>query len=159
MISGKEEASDFGMQTSNCSCSKSFDRNSTKFCLWIQSCMLMKLWHDLAPGWKRNSQTAIKALRFCIKISSFKTSMLQFLRKTKFSNLPLEFCKFMQRLWSTNRNTIFSQLPIDILSGRTSFEGVWGSPLNLHRTTADCSQPCFSKMVAEDHRSDQHSSI
>ena len=29
-------------------------------------------------------------MRFCIKISSFKTSILKFLRKTKFSNLPLE---------------------------------------------------------------------
>ena len=57
--------------------------------------------------------------------------MLQFLRKTKFSNLPLEFCKPMQRLWSTSKNTIFSQLPIDILSGLTFYEGVWGCTLNL----------------------------
>ena len=78
-----------------------------------------------------SSQTAIKALRFCIKISILETSMSQFLRKTKFSNLSLEFCKSMQRLWSTSKKTIFSQLPIDILSGRTSYEGVWGCPLNL----------------------------
>ena len=57
--------------------------------------------------------------------------MLQFLRKTKFSNLPLEFCKSMQILWSTSKKPIFLQLPIDILSGRTSYEGVWGCPLNL----------------------------
>ena len=29
--------------------------------------------------------------------------MLRFLRKIKFSNLPLEFCKFMQRFWSTSK--------------------------------------------------------
>ena len=46
-------------------------------------------------------------------------------------NFPLEFCKSMQRLWSTSKKTIFSQLPIDILSGRTCFEGIWGCPLNL----------------------------
>ena len=57
--------------------------------------------------------------------------MLQFLRKTKVGNLPLEFCKSMQTLWSTSKKTIFSQLPIDILSGRTSYESVWGCPLNL----------------------------
>ena len=47
----------------------------------------------------------------CIKFSSFKTSMLQFLRKTKFSNLPLEFCKSMQKLWSTSKKTSSPSFP------------------------------------------------
>ena len=37
----------------------------------------------------------------------------------------------MQRLWSTSKRNIFLQLHIDILSGRTSHEGVWGCLLNL----------------------------
>ena len=63
---------------------------------------------SLAPEKKRISQTAIKALRFCIKFSSFKRSMLHFSKKTKFSNLPLEFCKSMQRLWRTSKKHLLA---------------------------------------------------
>ena len=55
--------------------------------------------------------------------------MLQFLKKTKFNNLPFKFCKSMQRLWSMSKKTIFLQVPINILSGRTSYEGAWGGCL------------------------------
>ena len=37
--------------------------------------------------------------------------MLQFLRKTKFNNLPLEFCKSMQKLWSTSKKTSSRSFP------------------------------------------------
>ena len=93
--------------------------------------MFKKLQHALDPEQKRSGQTAIKAPRFCIKLLSFKTSMLQFLKKTKFNNLLSEFRKSVERLWSTSKKPIFYQLPIDILLGRTSHEGIWGCPLNL----------------------------
>ena len=37
----------------------------------------------------------------------------------------------LQKTLEHEEKTIFSQLPIDILSGRTSYEGVWGCLLNL----------------------------
>ena len=85
---------------------------------------------------------------------------LQFLKNTKFNNLPLEFCKD----FGAPAKKHFSLAGSDrYLVGRTSYEGIWRCPLNLPQQTADCSrtvpQPCFSKVAAEDLRSDQSSSV
>ena len=85
--------------------------------------------------------------------------MLQLLRKTKFSNLPLEFCRSMQRLWSTSKKTIFSQLPMTYCR-----DGLWtkvsgDAPKLATAQLPTVPQPCFSKMAAEDNRSCQSSSV
>ena len=96
----------------------------------VQFCVLMNLLHALAPEYRKvvKLQSKLCDLNFCIKISSFRTSMLQ---KSKFNNLPLEFCKPIQRLRITSIKTIFSQIHIDILWGQTSYEGIWGCLLHL----------------------------
>ena len=84
--------------------------------------------------------------------------MLQFLRKTKFSNLPLEFCKSMQRLWSTSKKPSHSFPSTYCRDERLT--RCLGMPPEL--ATAQLStvpQPRFSKMAAEDHRSGQVSAV
>ena len=104
---------------------------------------------------RRGGQTAIKALRFCIKISSFKTSMLQFLKKTKFSHLPLEFCKSIQRLWSRSKKQFSRSMPSTSCRDGLLTKVFGDVPYNCHRTTADRS----STMAAEDHWSGQVSPV
>ena len=102
-------------------------------------------------------QTVIKTLQFCIKISSFKTSMLQFLRKTKFRNLPLEFCKSMQRLWSTSKKP--SRSFPSIYCRDELLTKVSGMPLNLPPLNCRLFLNRVFKDGAEDHRSCQSSSV
>ena len=108
---------------------------------------------------RKSSQTTIKALRFCIKISSFKTSMLQFLKKTKFSNLPLELCKSMQRLWSTSKKPSSRSFPSTSCRDGLLTRCLGMSPKLATAQLSTVPQPCFSKMAAEDHRSGQSSSV
>ena len=84
-------------------------------------------------------------------------SMLQFLKKTKFNNLPMEFCK---DFGARAKKNIFSQIPVDILLGTDFIPRCLGMPLNLplHVELPTVYQPCFSKTVAED-KSGQFSSI
>ena len=112
-----------------------------------------------APEYNRNSQTGIKAQRFCIKISSFKTSMLQFLRKTKFSNLPLEFCKSMERLRSTSKKHLLAASHRHLVGTDFSRRCLGMSPKLATAQLPTVPRPCFSKMAAKDHRSGQSSSI
>ena len=59
--------------------------------------------------------------------------MLQFLKKNKSNNLPLEFSKSMRKLWSTSKNQLYAASHRHLVETdrRTSYEGVWGCLLNL----------------------------
>ena len=85
--------------------------------------------------------------------------MLQFLRKTKFSNLPLEFCKSMQRLQSTSKKPSSRSFPSTSCRNGllTRVSGMFPKLATTQLPTVR-PQPCFSKMAAEDHRSGQSSS-
>ena len=85
--------------------------------------------------------------------------MLQFLRKTTFSNLPLEFCKSMQRLWSTSKKPSSRSFPSTYCRDRLLTKVSEDAPKLATTQLPTVPQPCFSKMAAEDHRSRQSSSV
>ena len=84
-------------------------------------------------------------------------SMLRFLKKTKFNNLPLECCKSMQILRAKAKTLIFSQVPIDILGAFLQRCLGMSPKLATAQLQAD-SQQRFSEWEAEDLRSGQYSS-
>ena len=60
-------------------------------------------------------------------------------------NLVMCRCNFAnpcKNVGARVKKNLFSQLPIDLLSGQTSYEGVWGCPLNLQPTVP---QRCFQR--------------
>ena len=86
--------------------------------------------------------------------------MLQFLRKTKFSNLPLEFCKSMERLWSTSKKHLLAASHRHLVWTDILRRCLGMSPKLITTQLPTVPQPCSvftKKMAAEDHRSDQSS--
>ena len=86
--------------------------------------------------------------------------MLQFLRKTKFSNLPLEFFKSMERLWSTSKKHLLAASHRHLV-GTDFLRGCLGMSPKLATAQLPTVRPqrCFSKMEAEGHRSGKSSSV
>ena len=78
-----------------------------------------------------------------------------FLRKPNLRICHWNFANPCKDLGAVAKN-IFLQVPIDILSGRTSYKGVWRCPTTQLLMVP---RPCFSKMAAEDLRSGQSSSV
>ena len=116
MISGKEEASDYEMETSNRSCSKSFDRNSTKFCLWLQFYMLMKLWHDLALRRKEAVKLQSRFCHFVLKFQVSRRACYSFWRRPNLSINRWNFANPCKDFGARAKNHLLA---------------VWGCPLKL----------------------------
>ena len=99
-----------------------------------------------------------RLIDFVSKISSFKTSMLQFLRKTKFSNLPLEFCKSMDYGARAKKHLLVASYRHLVGTG-FSRRCLGMFPKLAIPQLPTVPRLCFSKMAAKDHRSGQSSSV
>ena len=145
------------MQTSNSSFSKSFDRNSQnlacEFSFVCQRNCSMLLLLSIKEVVKLQSRLSDFVLKFQVEHAT------QFLRKTKFSNLPLEFCKSMQRLWSTSKKKHLAASHRHLVGTDFSRRCLGMSPKPATAQLLTVPRPCFSKMVAKDHRSGQVSPV
>ena len=85
--------------------------------------------------------------------------MLQFLRKTKFSSLPLEFSNPCKDFGAQAKNHLLAASHRHLVGTDFLRRCLGMSPKLATAQLPTVPQPCFSKMAAEDHRSGQSGSV
>ena len=68
---------------------------------------------------------------FALKFQVSRRACYSFLERPNLVICPWKFANSCKGFGGPAKENIFSQLPIDVLSGPASYEGVWRCPINL----------------------------